>query len=296
MNKRREFLKLSGNLLAGIAIVPAACKLMPKENSNKATGLETFGLQLYCLRNHIVKDPQGILKQVASAGYKQVETYEMSNGLGLFAGMGNKAFSKLISDLGMSMPSAHTNVYQDFEKKADELGAIGVTYIIYAWEGPNKTLDDYRKMAEDFNKMGEYSKKVGMRFAFHNHEYSFKATDGIFPQDILTDRTDKNLVDFQMDHYWAVTGGQDPIVWINKHPERYKLSHFKDRVKGATERDGPAMCELGKGSIDFQNILNKTKNSAIKYYTVDQDNCNDRPDPIGCIKTDAEFMKTLIVS
>ena len=160
---------------------------------------------------------------------------------------------------------------------------------------PNRTLDDYRKLADDFNKLGEYANKHGVRFAFHNHDFSFKMIDGIFPQDILVDRTDKGLVDFQVDHYWVVTAGQDPIPWINKHPDRYKLSHFKDRVKGATEREGPAMCELGKGTINFQNIIDKTKGSAIKYYVVDQDNCNDRTDPLECIRYDAGFMKKLVV-
>jgi hypothetical protein len=41
-----------------------------------AKKLETFGLQLYTLREDMPKDPKGVLKQVASFGYKQVESFE----------------------------------------------------------------------------------------------------------------------------------------------------------------------------------------------------------------------------
>ena len=137
--RRREFLKLGGNLAAALALAPMACKLMPKEEEKKkvsqAKGLESFGLQLYCLRNMIAKDPQGILKQVAAAGYRQVESFDIS-GLDLFAGMGNTGFAKFIGDLGMKMHSAHTDVFKDYEKKVNDLAAIGVEFIIYAWEGP----------------------------------------------------------------------------------------------------------------------------------------------------------------
>ncbi len=296
--KRREFLRLGGNLAAGLTLAPLACKLMPKDEKKEGKQirkLESFGLQLYCVRNLMAKDPQSTLKAVSAAGYKFVESFDVGNNLGIFAGMGNTGFSKFIGDLGMKMHSVHTNVFQDYEKKVNDLAAIGVEYIIWAWEGPGKTLDDYRKYADDFNKMGEYAKQHGVRFAFHNHDFSFKQIDGIFPQDILIERTNKDLVDFQIDYYWVVTAGQDPIAWMNKNADRYKLTHFKDRAKDATTREGAAIVELGTGNIDFQSILNKTKTSTIKYHIVDQDTCNDRTDPFKCITADADFMKTLVV-
>ena len=81
--KRRTFLKMTGNLAAGLVIAPMACKLdsnKEKETESKdsttaagpsateaGTALTTFGLQLYTLRDELPKDPKGVLKQVASS-------------------------------------------------------------------------------------------------------------------------------------------------------------------------------------------------------------------------------------
>ena len=130
-HKRREFLRLSGNLAAAFAIAPIACKLGTEkekaaEGGNKdttatntvapAVAIETFGLQLYTLRDDLPKDPKGVLKQVASYGYKQVEGFE--GGQGMFWGMSNTDFKKYMDDLGMVYISSHCNINKDFEKKA----------------------------------------------------------------------------------------------------------------------------------------------------------------------------------
>ena len=95
--KRRALLKIGGNLAAGLAIAPFACKLMPKDDEKvkKETlkGFETFGLQLYTLRDDMPKDPKGILKQISSFGYKQIESYEGPQGM--FWGMSNTEFKKI---------------------------------------------------------------------------------------------------------------------------------------------------------------------------------------------------------
>lgn len=290
--KRKDFLKLAGTTAAGIALPSFANRLFASDLFDDEKKLKAFGLQLYGIRDSLGKDPKGVLKQVASFGYKQVEPFDHSS-LGMFFGMGNKGFKMFVEDLGMSIPSVHTNVYKDFEQKVEEAAAIGIKYLIYNWEGPGKTLDDYKHYADDFNKKGEFCRQHGICFTFHNHDFTFKEMDGIIPQDWLMQHTEKELVDFQIDFYWVIAAGQDPAEWVNKYPTRFKLAHFKDRTKGTTEREGKAICELGTGSIDFPSILSKIKKSSIAYYIVDQDTCNDRTDPMQCIKEDAGYMKKL---
>lgn len=84
--------------------------------------------------------------------------------------------------------------------------------------GTKKNLDAFKKYADAFNKSGEVCKERGMRFAYHNHDYSFKLVEGQYPQDVLIQNTDKSLVDFEMDMYWVVEAGQDPLVWLKKYP------------------------------------------------------------------------------
>lgn len=290
--KRKDFLKIAGTTMAATMLPAFTNRLFAADffrNENKA---KEFGLQLYGIRNIIGKDPKEVLKQVAAFGYKQVEPFEHTT-LGLYLGMGNKDFKSYVQDLGMSIPSVHTNVYKNFEKNVEEATAIGVKYFIYNWEGPGKTLDDYKRMADDFNTKGAYCKQHGICFTFHNHDFTFTEMQGVLPQEWLLDHTDKKLVDYQVDLYWVILTGHDPVAHINKYPGRYKLCHFKDRSKISTEREKSGIVELGTGSIDFSAILKQIKNSSIKYYIVDQDTCNDRSDPLQCIKEDAEYMKQL---
>jgi sugar phosphate isomerase/epimerase len=288
-NNRRDFLKKGSNMAIAIALAPLAGKLMMNEiDVEERKKLKTFGLQLYSLRDILPKDPKGVLKQVASFGYKQIEGYEGPKGM--FWGMSNTDFKKYMDDLGMNFISSHCETAKDFEKKAADAGAIGMKYLMFPWEGPNKTIDDYKKYAEDFNKKGEICKKNGLRFAFHNHDFSFKAINGVFPQDILMQNTDPSLVDFEMDMYWVVTPGQDPVAWLKKYPNRFPLVHVKDRTKGATATADS--CTLGEGSINYPSILKETRKQGVQYYIVEQEKYENTT-PIDSAKADAEYMRKI---
>jgi sugar phosphate isomerase/epimerase len=287
--KRRDFLQLSGSIAAALAIAPLSRTfLLNEEEAEWEKKKKLFGLQLYSLRDDMPKDPKGVLKQVASFGYKQVEGYEGAQGM--FWGMSNTDFKKYMDDLGLSFIASHCNIDKDFEKKAAEGAAIGMKYMICPSRGSGKTVDDFKKIADDFNQKGEICKKNGIRFAYHNHEYGFKAIDGQFPQDIMMSNTDAALVDFEMDIYWVVTGKQDPIAWLQKYPNRFRLGHFKDRIANATERD--ASCTLGAGSIDYTSIIKEAKKNGMQYFVVEQERY-DGTTPLQAAQDDAAYMKKL---
>ena len=287
--KRREFLKMSGNLAAGLAIIPFGSKFMFNSNRGNRKAKSLYGLQLYSLREDMPKDPKGVLKQVASFGYKQVEGFE--GPMGIYWGMSNTEFKKYMDDLGMNFLATHCNIDKDFEKKAAEAAEIGMKYLICPSRGGRKTVDDFKKVAEDFNAKGEICRKNGIRFAYHNHEYGFKEIDGQFPQDIMMKNTDPALVDYEMDIYWVITGGQDPIAWLKKYPNRFRLGHVKDRIKGATERG--ASCVLGTGSIDYPKLIKDAKAAGMEYFIVEQERY-DNTTPLEAAKADALYMEKLM--
>ena len=301
--KRRRFLKLGTQIVAGAAILPA-CKLSSNKekeaetkdstaaipNSDAATtvALQTFGLQLYTLRDDLPKDPKGVLKQVSAMGYKQIEGYEGPKGI--FWGMSNTDFKKYMDDLGMTYVSSHCDINKDFEKKAAEAAAIGMKYLLCPWIGPQKKIDDFKKIADDFNKKGEICKKNGIKFGYHNHAYSFELLDGQMGQDVMMNNTDPALVEYELDLYWVVTAGQDPEVWLKKYKNRFKLCHVKDRTKGATEEADS--CTVGEGSIDFPKILKTAKENGVEYYIVEQEKYAGTT-PLKAAEAGAAYMKTI---
>ena len=234
------------------------------------------------------KDPKGVLKQVSSFGYKQIESYEGKDGM--FWGMSNTDFKKYMDELGMTIVSSHCDINKDFEKKAAEAAAIGMKYLICPYKGPQKKLDDFKKFADEFNQKGEICKKNGIRFAYHNHDYTFKELEGQLPQDLLMTSTDPSLVDFELDMYWVVAGEQDPETWLKKYKNRFRLCHVKDRTKGATE--AADTCTLGEGSIDYSKILKTAKENGMEYFIVEQEKYTGTT-PLKAAEVDAAYMKNI---
>ena len=199
MHNRKEFLKLSGSAVLGLALSSCA-------GATASTGkgpIKNLGIQLYTLRDDMPKDPRGVLRQLASFGYKEIESYEGAEGM--FWGMGNTGFKNYMDELGMKIVSSHCDYKKDFEKKAAEAAAIGMSYLICPWIGKQKTTDDYKRIADEFNIAAETCRKNGIRFAYHNHDYSFRLQDGRYPQDILMQNANHANMDFEMDIYWVVS-------------------------------------------------------------------------------------------
>ena len=67
--------------------------------------------------------------------------------------------------------------------------------------------------------MGEKCKEAGLKFAYHNHAFEFEMLDDKIPYNVLLDNTNPELVSMQLDLYWMVYGGYDPIEYFNKYPK-----------------------------------------------------------------------------
>lgn len=284
--KRREFLK-------NAAVVGSGIMLSSYLPGCKATAIskdvrDNFGIQLWTVRDVLPNNPKDVLTQLSSFGYKEIEGYEGPKGI--FWGMSNKEFKKLMDDLGMKFVSTHCDINKDFDRKAAEAAEIGMKYLICPYLGPQKTADAFKKAAETFNQRGETCKKNGIKFGYHNHDYGFVPVDAQLPQDILMQNTDKNLVDFEMDIYWVVTAGQDPIAWFDKYPGRFKLCHVKDRKKGAASTERDVSVDLGTGSIDFKKILKEGGKKGLEYYIVEQE-AYENTTPLAAAKADADYLK-----
>src|SRR5690606_9426780 len=99
----------------------------------------------------------------------------------------------------------------------------------------------------------------------------------------LLAETDPELVDFELDLYWTVKGGADPLEYFRRHPGRFPLVHVKDST-GAPEHQ---MTEVGKGTIDFAAIYAARRVAGIKHWYVEHDN---PADPMASIRTSFRYL------
>jgi sugar phosphate isomerase/epimerase len=272
---RRDFLQLSAAALGSVAVSRFSCGDQPSGKMDK------FGIQLYSVRDVFEKDPAGTIRELAKMGYHQLESYERQEDM--FWGLTPQGFKKLADELGLSLVSSHCEIEKNFEKKVEQAASIGMQYLVYNWPFSQVTMDEYRVKADLFNRCGELAGKAGLHFAYHNYSSSYQLLDGIYPQDLLMDRTDPQLVHQQMDVYWLVRAGQDPLAWLKKYPGRYRLSHVKDGNNRET-------CELGQGNIDYSAILPVAISHGMKFFFVEQEHYPGAG-PMESARRNAGYMK-----
>jgi sugar phosphate isomerase/epimerase len=108
----------------------------------------------------------------------------------------------------------------------------------------------------------------------------------------MMQNTNKDTVDFEMDIYWVVTAGADPVAWLNKYPGRFTMCHVKDRRKNADPKDTDASIDLGTGGIDFKKILKAGSSKGLQYFIVEQERY-DNSTPLKSAEVGATYMKKL---
>jgi len=148
------------------------------------------------------------------------------------------------------------------------------------------TLDDYKRWAERLNRAATEAKAAGLQFAYHNHDFEFVPLDGKLPYDVLLTETDPKLVQLEMDLYWIVKGGQDPLAYFARWPGRLPMVHVKDSAGPPDHR----MVEVGAGKIDFKKIFAQSDQAGIRHYFVEHD---EPADPFASIRASCEYLKRL---
>jgi sugar phosphate isomerase/epimerase len=292
MNSRRNFIKNAGLAAAGAVLLPSFV--------NAATiAKRKVGLQLYTLREQIPADVKGVIEKIAKTGYKEVETYGYSAAKGYW-GMDSKSFKNLLQSNGLAAPSGHFGIDDFISTGNKELlkpliegaAAIDNKYFTVAYLGEpiRKTLEDYKKVIERLNEAAVLVNQSGMKLAYHNHAFEFdKHEGGATGYDIMLNGSDQNLMRFEMDLYWVVRSGNDPVAFFNKYPGRFVMWHVKDMDKVNNGKN----TEVGAGSIDFKNIYKHAKQAGLEHLIVEQENFSI--DPFASIKQSFDYVNQELI-
>ncbi len=234
-----------------------------------------IGLQLYSLRAQFDKDVPGTLDEVQRFGIKYAElagTYKLSP----------SEFKAQLDAHGIVPVSGHFA----FERYRDDLDgvirdakALGLKYAGCAWIPHSDPFDEKtcREAIAVFNRAGEALAKNGMKFFYHVHGYEFQPLGQETLLDLLITGTDPKYVHYQMDIFWIIFPGQDPVKLLEKYGRRWELMHLKDMKKstptgsltgGTDVRNDMA---LGAGKIDMIPILRAAKKAGIKWYFIEDE-------------------------
>ena len=228
---------------------------------------KNLGVQIHSVRPQLVNDFEGTLNKISKIGYRNIEAFGLNSDGIFIEKISPKYYKETVKNLGMNLLSTHINYFnfENINRIIDSALEAEIKYgiIPITPEKYRQTIDGYKYFAEYLNKVGEKFISSGIIFGFHNHDFQFNLLDSEIPYEILLQYTMPNLVTFQMDLYWAVKGGADPIYLINKYPGRFKSFHVKD-LDEFYER-----ATVGSGIIDFQSIFNLKQVAGLMDYFVE---------------------------
>lgn len=233
------------------------------------------GVQLYSLRDQFAKDVPGTLDEVKAFGIKYAElagTY----------GQPPEKFKSELSARGIRAISGHFGYERyrdDAEAVAAEAKALGLEYAGCAWIPHQGDFDEKtcREAIAVFNKAGQVMAKHGLKFFYHVHGFEFQPFGQGTLLDLLFQETNPKFVNYEMDIFWIVFPGQDPVKLLQKYPNRWQLMHLKDMRKGTPTgslsggTDVKNDATLGQGLMDLPAILRAAKHAGVKWYFIEDE-------------------------
>jgi sugar phosphate isomerase/epimerase len=284
MLTRRNFLSYSA------AALPAMALLGPR---TWAADHLPLGVQLYTVRNQAEGDLPKVLQNIHAIGYEEVETY-----WNVYTHPAPE-LRRMIHDAGLRVPSGHFD-YDGLSDKFDYAKQLGVQWMVCPMLPKSQwtSIDGFHTAAKQFNVWGKRAKEMGMRFAFHNHDYEFQNFGGKQTgYDVLLNETDPSLVFFEMDCYWITQAGLDPVTMLHRLGKRVRMIHLKDRKPGfppSHDMDASSshFTEVGHGGIQWKPMIETARSMGIEHYFVEQDESDINP--VESITESYKYLRSIV--
>lgn len=309
-------LMTAGGLLAGkasAAMVAPNAEAAPMPNASKS-----FGLQIYSLQQELYNDLPARLKEVKAMGYEKLEL--AGYGKGKIGKVDMMEFKKMVEDAGLKIVSSHVNpsvegvpfvreytkeltpkIMECWKATAADHAKLGCKYLIQPMMPSIENHDDAKLVCDVFNQAADVIKAEGIAtgFGYHNHNMEFnrvateeqkaklkgnpfaafmKVGDQIY--DLMLRDTDPSKVYFEMDVYWTVMGQNDPVEYLQKHANRIKVLHIKDRAVFGQS-----------GMMNFEMIFKQMYANGIQDYFVELEKMPDGRTQFAGVKDCAAYLE-----
>lgn len=222
-----------------------------------------ISIQVYTLRSRAEQDFAGVLRDIAAAGYKAVET------AGLY-GKSAAEVRKMLDDLGLSASSAHVPLAakENLNEVVDTAKTLGYKYCISGF-GPDdfKTIDGIKAAAGKFQAAAELLKPHGLEMGYHNHWWEFDLVNGRYGYNWFFELCPD--VFSELDVYWCCNFNKvDVPAVVKAHKKNIKLLHIKD---GPLVQGQPHTA-VGSGKMNIPAIV-KAAGKDTEWLVVELDDC-----------------------
>jgi sugar phosphate isomerase/epimerase len=283
MANRREFLQLAGVGLFA-TVTPGFLKSTPEPEKHRVA------VQLYTIREALMKDFKGSLKRLADLGFKNVETAFWPKNIS------EQTAANTLKELGLSVTSCHVEIpaRDNINKLITTARAFNCDNLIWhGWPEDKRysSLEGTKELAKIYNESNKLAKDNGLHFGLHNHWWEYRNNvGGKMVCEVLNEELDDNVF-FETDCYWVKVAGQDPSSILKKFKNRIRFIHIKDGPAVFNEKlikdDPDPMVPVGQGSLNIQSIVDACSTN-VKWMVIELD--KSAIDPFEALKQSRDFL------
>lgn len=261
-----------------------------------------IGAQIYSFREFIKtkKDVMHTFRKLRDMGY---EGLQLSPSV---APMPEHELLKIMEDSGLAVFSSHESsdrIVNRTDEVIEHMRKLNCTHVGYPY--PAKMPENEKEVvtfAHSLNAAAKKMRKEGITLAYHNHDIEFRRFGERLFLEIIYDEAP--AVQGQIDTFWIMSGGGDPVKWLKRLSGRQELIHLKDCVvrRGnltlntpssgdfvLQEGDEKLMASVGSGILDWTEIFRVADSAGVKCYVVEHDGNTD--DPFGSFRRSIGFLQ-----
>lgn len=224
--------------------------------------------QLYTLRNEVKKDFPAVLRELSKMGWAAIQI----DGL---HGYSAREIASVMKEVGLQTAGMHVGLERmkhDLEAVLEEADLFGTKdFICHSLPDGLQTPEGYASVRKDLLEVASKVQGAGYRAGYHNHDFEFHTKiEGKFALEYLLEDP---AIYAEIDTYWVLKAGHDPLSFIRNYTNRMPILHLKDM----TDDGRQYFAEIGTGLIDFAPILKWGMENGVEWFAVEQDYCQGNP-------------------
>lgn len=273
MLNRRQFIEKSA-LGIGSTVLASQIPLNLTASIGSKALKKPLGVQVWTIKDQLIKDFPGTLKMMADLGYQSVEMcsplgYE-SSGFGPLMKIKASEMKKIVNDAGLVLESTHYGMGElrdNLNERIDFALESGQKQMICSsfWLPKNATMSDWMKAVDELNEIGAITKKSGIQTGFHNHHMEFEKIDGKLIYDALMEHFDPDLVKMQF-QVAVISIGYKAANYFEKYPGRFISAHLADWSTSENKQ-----VAIGQGIVDWKEFFKAAEKCGVKNYFVEME-------------------------
>jgi sugar phosphate isomerase/epimerase len=248
--------------------------------------MSPIAVQLYSFGRVADDDWPAIFERVAAMGITGIETVDVPGGDPAIA-------RRWASEAGLAIASAHTHAapgpIDTLDARIGRIAELGATTVYTPSLTPVDLADaaTIDRTAAYLDEVAALARRHGITFGVHNHEHEMAEVDGSRAYQRLIARMDPAIA-WEVDCYWATTGGVAPGGLIRELGDRVRAIHVKD----GTGRREDHNVALGDGDIDIaDSVAAAAATFSVAWTIIEFDSC--ATDVMAAVARSHEYLASL---